>query len=182
MCRFTLSTFSHHSRQHTSQCQSTQCSTSFIRWFSRSFKWDTSATGCEDGSDYPFCQLHSITLTPLQHSFRPNLQPRSSWCTLQTPLSKISRWGVQLLGELVLLCVYSLAAYRTPCYPLSFCNLSRDSTSSRPFFRIRCQQGFPTMSHYCNHSWSTHLSTGGEVAVGGVRTSLRYPPRPFMVF
>ena len=65
MCRFTLSTFSHHSSQHTSQCQPTQLSIN-------------------------------------THFDQPIALPVT----------------------------------------LSCCNLSRDSTSSRPFFCIRCQQGF----------------------------------------
>ena len=41
---------------------------------------------------------------------------------------------------------------------LSACNISRDSHSNRPYFCTLCQQGFPTMGHFCNHSWANHLS------------------------
>ena len=52
----------------------------------------------------------------------------------------------------------------TPMQPLalpttlSSCNISRDSSTSRPFYCVRCQRGFPTMSHYGNHSWAVHLT------------------------
>ena len=52
----------------------------------------------------------------------------------------------------------------TPMQPLALpttlasCNISRDSSTTRPFYCVKCQKGFPTMSHYGNHSWAIHLT------------------------
>ena len=54
--------------------------------------------------------------------------------------------------------------FSTPMQPLALpttlasCNISRDSSTTRPFYCVKCQRGFPTMSHYGNHSWAVHLT------------------------